>query len=205
MKKSRFLKIILFISFLGIFTGCQNPTNNIDQNKKQSEVNKTQDMDTNEKTLVVYFSQTGTTKRLAEYAADILNADIYEIIAAEPYTKEDLAYYTNGRADQEQSDPSVRPQISGEIKNMEEYDRIILGYPIWHSQAPKIIITFLEKYDFSKKTIIPFCTSHSSGIGSSASHLHEYTAPTTTWLEGKRFGGETSKKEIEEFLNGIID
>lgn len=88
---------------------------------------------------------------------------------------------------------------------MEEYDRIILGYPIWHSQAPKIIITFLEKYDFSKKTIIPFCTSHSSGIGSSASHLHEYTAPTTTWLEGKRFGGETSKKEIEEFLNNIID
>lgn len=58
---------------------------------------------------------------------------------------------------------------------------------------------------FPKKPIIPFCTSHSSGIGSSASHLHEYTAPTTTWLEGKRFGGETSKKEIEEFLNNIID
>lgn len=205
MKISRFVKIIFLVSFLGIFAGCQNSTKNTDLNKNQNEEDKIKDMDINKKTLVVYFSQTGTTERLAKYVADILNADIYEIIAAKPYTEEDLAYYTNGRADQEQNDPSVRPKISGEIKNMDEYDRIILGYPIWHSQAPKIIITFLENYDFSKKTIIPFCTSHSSGIGSSASNLHRYTASTTSWLEGKRFGGETSKKEIEDFLNSIID
>lgn len=162
-------------------------------------------MNINKKTIVVYFSQTGTTKRLAQYAADILNVDSYEIIAAEPYTTKDLAYYTNGRADKEQSATSVRPKISSEIINMEEYDRIILGYPIWHSQAPKIIITFLENYDFSEKTIIPFSTSHSSGIGSSASNLYKYTASTTSWLKGKGFGEETSKKEIEDFLNCFTD
>ena len=80
------------------------------------------------KTLVVYFSATGTTKLLAEYAAEILNADLYEIVPEDPYTEEDLAYYTNGRADQEQNDPSIRPGISGSVENMEEYNTIILGY-----------------------------------------------------------------------------
>lgn len=201
MRLSRFFKIIFLISCLGIFGGCQSSTKNL----KQKEIDKAQNIDTNKKTLVVYFSQSGTTKRLAEFAADILNADIYEIIAAKPYTEQDLAYYTNGRADQEQSNSSTRPTISGEIKNIEEYDRIILGFPIWHSQAPKIIITFLESYDFSGKTILPFCTSHSSPIGSSASNLHKYTTSATSWLEGKRFDGETSKKELEDFINSSID
>ena len=85
----------------------------------------------NTKTLVVYFSCTGTTEPLAEYAAESLGADLYEIIPEEPYTEEDLAYYTNGRADKEQNDPSVRPAISGSVENMEVYDTVILGYPIW--------------------------------------------------------------------------
>ncbi|MDE6975340.1 MAG: hypothetical protein K2P38_19960 [Lachnospiraceae bacterium] len=80
------------------------------------------------KILVVYFSATGTTKPLAEYAAEILNADLYEIVPEDPYTEEDLAYYTNGRADQEQNDSSARPAISGGVENMERYDTIILGY-----------------------------------------------------------------------------
>ena len=83
------------------------------------------------KTLVVYFSCTGTTEPLAEYAADILDADLYEIMPEEPYTDEDLAYYTNGRADKEQNDPAARPSISGSVENMDTYDVIILGYPIW--------------------------------------------------------------------------
>lgn len=150
------------------------------------------------KTLVVYFSCTNTTKKLAEYAADILGADIYEIVPTEPYTEDDLAYYTNGRADREQNDPSVRPEISGGIDNISDYDTIILGYPIWHGQAPRIICTFLESYDFSGKTIIPFCTSHSSGMGSSADNLHAlYSAE---WENGKRFGGGASKDEINEWL-----
>lgn len=81
--------------------------------------------------MVVYFSCTGTTELVAEYVAEILEADLYEIVPEEPYTEADLAYYTNGRADQEQNDPDVRPAISGGVENMDEYDTIILGYPIW--------------------------------------------------------------------------
>lgn len=91
-----------------------------------------QDITTQEtKILVVYFSCTGTTELVAEYVAEILEADLYEIVPEEPYTEADLAYYTNGRADQEQNDPDVRPAISGGVENMDEYDTIILGYPIW--------------------------------------------------------------------------
>ena len=164
-----------------------------------SEPEQESDMET--KTLVVYFSATGTTKPLAEYAAEILNADLYEIVPEDPYTEEDLAYYTNGRADQEQNDSSARPAISGGVENMEEYDTILLGYPVWHGQAPRIVSTFLESYDFSGKTIIPFCTSHSSGIGSSADNLHPLCSDSTEWLEGRRFAGGTSRATMEEWLN----
>lgn len=107
--------------------------------------------DMENKTLVVYFSATGTTETLAQYAAEILDADLYEIIPEKPYTEADLAYYTDGRADQEQNDPSARPAISGGVNNMQEYERVVIGYPIWHGQAPRIISTFLESYDFSGK------------------------------------------------------
>ena len=154
-------------------------------------------------TLVVYFSCTGTTKTLAEYAADILVADIYEIVPEEPYTEADLAYYTGGRADKEQDNPDARPAISGNISDISRYDKILLGFPIWHGQAPRIISTFLESYDFFGKTIVPFCTSHSSGIGSSANNLHSLCADDTEWLDGKRFGSGTSKKTIQEWLEDI--
>lgn len=150
--------------------------------------------------LVVYFSATGTTKTLAEYAAEILDGDLYEIVPEQPYTDADLAYYTGGRADQEQEDPSARPAISGSLPDVEQYDTILLGYPIWHGQAPRIISTFLESCDLSGKTILPFCTSHSSGIGSSADNLHSL-APDAAWLEGQRFAAGTSREEIEEWLD----
>ena len=162
-----------------------------------------QEADVSSKTLVVYFSCTGTTKPLAEYAAEITGADLYEIVAEDPYTEADLAYYTNGRADQEQNDPDARPAISGGVENMDEYDTIILGYPIWHGQAPRIISTFLESYDFSGKTIIPFCTSHSSGIGSSADNLHILCSDSAVWLDGRRFEAGTSKEIIEEWIRSV--
>lgn len=98
--------------------------------------------------LVAYFSCTGTTEKLAKYAADYLNADLYEIWPADPYTDEDLAYYTNGRADQEQNDPDARPQINGQVEDMSKYQIVVIAYPIWHGQAPRIISSFLESYDF---------------------------------------------------------
>lgn len=162
-----------------------------------------QEADVSSKTLVVYFSCTGTTKPLAEYAAEITGADLYEIVAEDPYTEADLAYYTNGRADQEQNDPDARPGISGGVENMDEYDTIILGYPIWHGQAPRIISTFLESYDFSGKTIIPFCTSHSSGIGSSASNLHTLCSESAEWLDGKRFVAGVSKESVQNWIGEI--
>lgn len=154
------------------------------------------------KTLVVYFSATGTTKRLAEYAAEILNADLYEIVPENPYTEADLDYYTGGRADQEQNDPNARPAVSGNVEDMEQYDTVVLGYPIWHGQAPRIISTFLESYDFSGKTMIPFCTSHSSGIGSSADHLHSLCSEQANWMQGRRFEAGASMETIREWLQG---
>ncbi len=176
----------------------------ISNQEKESEKNNTEESEGEvlSRILVAYFSATGTTKALAEYAADILNADIYEIVPQDPYTDEDLAYYTGGRADKEQSDPSARPAISGSVEDMSGYDTVLIGYPIWHGQAPKIIYTFLESYDFSGKTILPFCTSHSSGIGSSASNLHSL-APNANWLEGERFPAGTSESEIQAWLESL--
>lgn len=154
------------------------------------------------KTLVAYFSATNTTRPLAEYAADILNADLYEIVPEIPYTDDDLAYYTGGRADQEQSDSAARPAISGSIDNMADYDVVFIGYPIWHGQAPKIIYTFLESYEFTGKTIVPFCTSHSSGIGSSDTNLHSLTSGAN-WLAGQRFAGGTSRSTMEDWISGL--
>ena len=153
--------------------------------------------------LVAYFSATGTTRPLAEYAAEILGVDLYEIVPEVPYTDADLNYGdSSSRTTQEQNDPSARPAIAGSVENMEQYDTVLIGYPIWHGQAPKIISTFLESYDFAGKTIVPFCTSHSSGIGSSASNLHSL-CPDAEWLDGERFGGSATRADIETWLDGL--
>lgn len=154
------------------------------------------------KILVAYFSATGTTRALAEYAADILHADLYEIVPEVSYTDADLAYYTDCRADREQNDSTVRPAISGRVDSMADYDVVFLGYPIWHGQAPRIISTFLESYDFAGKTIVPFCTSHSSGIGSSDTNLHALTSEAN-WLSGRRFAAGTTREAIEEWIGGL--
>ncbi len=152
--------------------------------------------------LIAYFSCTNTTKSIAQLIADETGGSLYEIVAADPYTEEDLQYYTGGRCDQEQADSSCRPEIYGSVENMDDYDIVFIGYPIWHSQAPRIISTFLESYDFTGKTIIPFCTSHSSGIGSSATNLHSL-ASGAQWLNGKRFSGCESADDIKNLLEDI--
>ena len=154
------------------------------------------------KVLVVIFSRTGHTKPLAEYIAEELNADLYEIEAKVPYTDGDIKYYTNCRADREQNDPSARPEIAGELPDVTGYDTVFIGYPIWHGQAPKIIYTFLEGVDLSGKTIIPFCTSHSSPLGTSAENLHPL-APDAAWMEGRRFAIGTTAGEISEWVKSL--
>ncbi|MCD8372569.1 MAG: aldo/keto reductase [Clostridia bacterium] len=152
--------------------------------------------------LIAYFSCTGTTEKIAQLIADETGGTLYEIIAEDPYTEEDLQYYTGGRCDLEQADSACRPAIYGGVENMADCDIVFLGYPIWHSQAPRIISTFLESYDFTGKTIIPFCTSHSSGIGSSATNLHSL-ASGANWLDGKRFSGGEDADEIKEWIEGM--
>ena len=119
------------------------------------------------------------------------------------FTDEDIAYYTDCRADREQKDESARPEIATAVENMDEYDTVIIAHPIWHGIAPRIISTFLESYDFSGKTLLTFCTSASSPLGQSAKQLQELT-PNSTWLESKRFAIGTSREEIEEWLEDVL-
>lgn len=153
--------------------------------------------------LVAYFSATNTTKPLAEYASTILDAGLYEIVPETPYTAEDLNYgNSNSRTTKEQNDPSARPAIHGGVDNMEQYDTVLIGYPIWHGQAPRVISTFLESYDFSGKTVVPFCTSHSSPIGSSDTNLHAL-ASNANWLPGRRFASGTSKETMQAWIDTL--
>jgi flavodoxin len=159
--------------------------------------------DTQTKVLVAYFSATNNTRPLAEYIADAAGADLYEITPAVPYTSADLNYNdSSSRTTIEMNDASSRPEISGSVENMAEYDVVFIGYPIWWGQAPRNISTFLESYDLSGKTIIPFCTSGSSGIGSSATNLHSL-APNANWLAGQRFSSGTSRDTMANWLGSL--
>ncbi len=167
-----------------------------------NEVSETVDNGSN--ILVAYFSCTGTTEQIAQWIAGDLNADVYQIIPETAYTDDDLNYNnSSSRANQEQADDICRPAILGSVENMEKYDVVFIGYPIWHSQAPRIISTFLESYDFSGVTIVPFCTSHSSGLGSSAANLHSLCSDTVNWLDGQRFSGDATESEVIEWINGL--
>lgn len=137
------------------------------------------------------------------HIANGLNADIYEIVPEDPYTDADLNYNdNNSRTTIEMNDPNARPAISGSVENMEQYDIIFVGYPIWWGEAPRIVSTFMESYDFSGKTIVPFCTSGGSGMGSSAANLEQLTTGAQ-WLSGERLSGSDSQDEVMEWVNGL--
>ena len=153
--------------------------------------------------LVIYFSATGTTKGIAECIASITGADLYEITAADPYIDEDRDWTdSDSRCSVEQNDPSVRPEISSSPVSLERYKTIYIGYPIWFGQEPRIMDTFVESYNFEGITVIPFCTSGSSGIGQSGQNLAA-NAGSGNWLEGKRFAGDASEEEIREWINSM--
>lgn len=155
------------------------------------------------KALVAYFSATGNTAKIAKLIADAADAALYEIVPETPYTSADLNYNDSStRATREQNDASARPAVSGTVENMADYDVVFLGYPIWWGQAPKILYTFVESYDLTGKTIIPFCTSGSSGIGSSAANLQK-SADEAKWLDGKRFGSSVSEAELRAWVEEV--
>ncbi len=159
--------------------------------------------ETEEGTLVVYFSMTGTTRGVAEKIAAITGADIYEIKAAQDYTSDDLNYNdSETRATVEQKDPTVRPEIGSDPASLDGYSTVYIGYPIWWGEEPRIMDTFVESYNFEGKTVIPFCTSGSSGIGRSGEHLKD-NAGTGNWLEGQRFSGSTTEDELRAWIEGL--
>ena len=153
--------------------------------------------------LVVYFSATGTTKGVAEKLAEGLSADLYEIVPEEPYTDADLNYNNSkSRTSIETDDPSCRPAIAGELPDLSAYDTVLIGYPIWWGDVPRIVSNFVENVDLTDKTLAVFFTSGGSGLGSSMKHLEEQ-AGTGTWLEGKRFSSRTTVEELTEWAASL--
>lgn len=145
------------------------------------------------KKLVAYFSASGTTKKAAEHLARAAGADLFEIRPAVPYTDADLNWMDKkSRSSMEMNDPSSRPEIVVTLENMEDYDTVFIGFPIWWYVAPHIINTFVESYDFSGKTLVPFATSGGSGLGRSVDVL-KTLCPNADWKAGKMVNGFSDK------------
>lgn len=155
------------------------------------------------KSLIAYFSASGVTKGVAQKLAKVVNGDIYEIIPEKPYTDKDLDWMDkNSRSSIEMKDKSFRPAIRGKIENMENYDVIYVGFPIWWYVAPTIINTFLESYNLSGKTIITFATSGGSDMGNTVTELKP-SANGANIIEGKRFSSSVSEEELENWVKKL--
>lgn len=156
------------------------------------------------KTLVTYFSATGTTKAAAEKLAKITDSDIYEIKPETLYTDADLDWHDKqSRSTIEMQDKSSRPEIADKNVKIENYDTIYIGFPIWWYIAPTIINTFLESYDFSGKTVILFATSGGSGFGKTLENLKGSCSSNTTIKEGKVFIGNPTEADIETWVKSM--
>ena len=142
------------------------------------------------KKLVAYFSCSGQTARAAKILAEAAGADLFEIVPAQPYTAADLDWTDKkSRSTKEMNDDSCRPAVASRVPNMGEYDTVFVGFPIWWYVAPRIVQTFLESYDFSGKTVVPFFTSGGSGAGRTDEVLHRSCAPQTGWKASLNMNG----------------
>ena len=157
------------------------------------------------KTLVVYYSASGNTERVAKAAAEAAGADLFEIVPVEPYTSDDLNWTNdNSRVSREHDDESLRnvELVSTEVENWDSYDTVLIGYPIWWGIAAWPTDGFVKANDFTGKTVIPFCTAASSGIGQSGKLLADL-AGTGDWQEGQRFASGASDKEVAAWVAGL--
>lgn len=172
----------------------------------QAEENSTEtnaENDSDKDTIVVYFSATGTTKGVAERIASVTDADIFELSAAEPYSDADLDWNDkNSRTTLEMNDPDVRPAIADDTVDLDGYETVYIGYPIWWGEAPRIMSTFVEAHDFDGKTVIPFCTSGGSSIGRSGENLASQ-AGCGNWLAGGRLDANISESELQDWINDM--
>lgn len=225
MKK--LVSMLMVFTLLFSFTACGNNNNAGESEKLQDSASQTEQqttvseqepdssaetssaesnpVETETKSLVAYFSCTGNTKAVGERIAELTGADRYEIVPAEPYTDEDLNYNNNDcRANREMNDSSARPAIGSDSIDISDYDTVYIGYPIWWGTMPRIINTFLDTYDLSNKTVMPFCTSGSSGISKSVSDI-KAEEPDADIRDGLRASG-SSDSGINEWLsdNGLM-
>ena len=149
------------------------------------------------KTLVAYFSASGTTAKVAKKMAEAIGADLFEIKPETPYTGADLNWQNkNSRSSVEMNDRSSRPAIAVKVADMPQYDVVFVGFPVWWYREPSIIDTFMESYDFAGKTVIPFATSGGSGLGDSAVNMQKL-AKGAKVVNGKRFSGSASAEELK--------
>ena len=156
------------------------------------------------KVLVAFFSASGVTKAVAENLAKTAGADVFEIVPKQIYTKADLNWQDKkSRSSVEMNDRSCRPAISGKIDDISQYSHVFVGFPVWWYREPSIIDTFLESYTWDGITLIPFCTSGSSGIGDIANNITEL-AGTAEVNEGKRLDADVSESELKEWVDRII-
>ena len=223
MKLKKVLFTIIAVSML-MFTACGDSSSKADSSKADSSKaesssesskaessaadsskadSKTDSGSAGKDTIVVYFSATGTTKGVAEKIAEAADADIYEIVPQEKYSDADLDWHDEkSRTTIEMNDPDVRPKIEGDLPDLSGYKRVYIGYPMWWGDAPRIMSTFVESVKLDGKTVIPFCTSGGSGIGSSGKNL-EKLSDGGEWLGGERLDGGISEDKLKEWIDGL--
>lgn len=225
MKAKKFLGFLTTaVLTLGLMTGCGSQETKSTTTQASSEITeatttaaateteeptqtsagRTTDGETG-KTLVVYYSASGRTKTVAETIAETAGADLFEIVPDEPYTSEDLDWTNDdSRVSREHDNESLRDVELVKVTpdNWDSYDTILIGYPIWWGIAAWPVDNFVKGNDFSGKTVIPFCTSSSSGLGQSGTLL-EQMAGTGTWQEGQRFSSGASASEVQDWVNSL--
>ena len=212
--------LLLAVLMILSLAACSNKTNNTpaqtpsDDTPSESTPAQTPDDTANGKAdnttsggkvLVVYYSASGNTKRVAEDIAEAADGDLFEITPAEPYTSDDLNWTnSDSRVSREHDDESLRdvPLTTTEVENWNDYDTVFIGYPIWWGIAAWPVDTFVKNNDFTGKTVIPFATSSSSGMGQSGSLLADM-AGTGEWQEGQRFSSGVSGDDVQSWVNGL--
>ena len=212
MKKSGIIFAIIAVILIALISigafYITKPNNEEEKNTKSEEIITNTNKETNTKEItnnksaVIFFSATGTTKQIAEYIKSETNSDLFEIIPKQKYTSEDLNYGDNNtRATREQRDSTARPEIQNKI-DVSNYDTIFLGYPIWWGDVPKIILSFIDETNLNGKTIIPFCTSGSTDISGSKNTLKTYNS-SINWVLGKRFSNNSTKEDIKDWIQKL--
>lgn len=221
MKKRLLSLLIAGVMTAGLLSGCGASEDTQDQSDSAAQSDQAADESSSDteantedtsdggasdgKTLVVYYSATGNTEAVANYIADATGGDLFEIEPVEPYTDADLDWTDdNSRVSQEYADESLRDVelVSTTVEGFDEYENIFVGYPIWWQVAAWPVNQFIENNDFTGKTVIPFCTSASSGIGDSGQLLEEM-AGTGNWLEGQRFRSSVSEEDVVAWVDSL--